>query len=77
MVNTVITKGFKTTCFAAAAFTAFTTFQVNADIVISGTRIVYPASSKDVIVNLDTGAINLYWCKPGWMTGVTVLTRRS
>lgn len=53
MVNTVITKGFKTTCFAAAAFTAFTTFQVNADIVISGTRIVYPASSKDVIVNLD------------------------
>lgn len=53
MVNTVITKGFKTTCFAAAAFTAFATFQVNADIVISGTRIVYPASSKDVIVNLD------------------------
>lgn len=33
MVNTVITKGFKTTCFAAAAFTAFATFQVNADIV--------------------------------------------
>ncbi|ECY9926395.1 fimbrial chaperone [Salmonella enterica] len=53
MVNTVITKGFKTTCFAAAAFTAFAAFQVNADIVISGTRIVYPASSKDVIVNLD------------------------
>ncbi len=53
MANTVITKGFKTTCFAAAAFTAFATFQVNADIVISGTRIVYPASSKDVIVNLD------------------------
>lgn len=53
MVNTVITKGFKTTCFAAAAFTAFATFQANADIVISGTRIVYPASSKDVIVNLD------------------------
>ncbi|MDM2911202.1 fimbrial chaperone [Citrobacter sp. Cpo012] len=53
MVNTVITKGFKATCFAAAAFSAFTAFQVNADIVISGTRIVYPQSSKDVIVNLD------------------------
>ncbi|MEB7912785.1 fimbrial chaperone [Citrobacter portucalensis] len=53
MVNMVITKGFKATCFAAAAFAAFTTFQVNADIVISGTRIVYPQSSKDVIVNLD------------------------
>ncbi len=77
MVNTVITKGFKTTCFAAAAFTAFATFRANADIVISGTRIVYPASSKDVIVNPITGAINLYWCKPGWMTGVTVLIRRS
>ncbi|MDI5823403.1 PfkB family carbohydrate kinase, partial [Salmonella enterica subsp. enterica serovar Kentucky] len=35
------------------SFTAFATFQVNADIVISRTRIVYPASSKDVIVNLD------------------------
>lgn len=53
MVNTVITKGFKATGFAAAAFSAFTAFQVNADIVISGTRIVYPQSSKDVIVNLD------------------------
>ncbi len=53
MVNMVITKGFKATCFAAAAFAAFTTLQVNADIVISGTRIVYPQSSKDVIVNLD------------------------
>lgn len=53
MVNMVITKGFKATCFAAAAFAAFTTFLVNADIVISGTRIVYPQSSKDVIVNLD------------------------
>lgn len=50
MVNPMWNKGFKATCFAAALFA---TFQASADIVISGTRIVYPQSSKDVIVNLD------------------------
>ncbi|EDV4561436.1 fimbrial chaperone [Salmonella enterica subsp. enterica] len=50
MTNTVFYKGLKATCFAAA-FCA--SFQASADIVISGTRIVYPQSSKDVIVNLD------------------------
>lgn len=50
MISATINKGLKATCFAIAAFT---TLQANADIVISGTRIVYPQSSKDVIVNLD------------------------
>lgn len=43
-------KGLKAACFAVAAFT---TWQASADIVISGTRIVYPQSSKDVIVELS------------------------
>ncbi|EAZ4758858.1 TPA: fimbrial chaperone [Salmonella enterica] len=50
MINTVFYKGLKATCFAAAVCASF---QTSADIVISGTRIVYPQSSKDVIVNLD------------------------
>lgn len=50
MISATINKGLKATCFAIAAFT---TLQANADIVISGTRIIYPQSSKDVIVNLD------------------------
>ncbi|EAO2685132.1 fimbrial chaperone [Salmonella enterica] len=50
MINTVFYKGLKATCLAAVICTSF---QASADIVISGTRIVYPQSSKDVIVNLD------------------------
>ncbi|QMN55398.1 fimbrial chaperone [Citrobacter freundii] len=50
MLRASLFKGLKVTCLAAAFLTAF---QASADIVISGTRIVYPQSSKDVIVNLD------------------------
>ncbi|HCM1914413.1 TPA: fimbrial chaperone [Salmonella enterica subsp. salamae serovar 28:r:e,n,z15] len=50
MLNASLFKGLKVTCLAIAFFA---TFQASADIVISGTRIVYPQSSKDVIVNLD------------------------
>lgn len=50
MSNSVFIKGFK----AALLVTAFLSVSnANADIVISGTRIVYPQSSKDVVVNLD------------------------
>ncbi|WP_313773461.1 fimbrial chaperone [Enterobacter huaxiensis] len=50
MSHSVLMKGFK----AALLVTAFlSASNVHADIVISGTRIVYPQSSKDVVVNLD------------------------
>lgn len=50
MTNSSITKGFTTLLLVTSLFTAF---NACADIVISGTRIVYPQSSKDVVVNLD------------------------
>ncbi|EHN8921883.1 fimbrial chaperone [Enterobacter asburiae] len=43
-------KGFQSLLLVSSLFTAF---HASADIVISGTRIVYPQSSKDVVVNLD------------------------
>ncbi|WP_150322339.1 fimbria/pilus periplasmic chaperone, partial [Enterobacter hormaechei] len=43
-------KGLKVACLTAAVFASF---QASADIVISGTRIVYQQSQKDVIVSLD------------------------
>lgn len=50
MSHSVLMKGFK----AALLVTAFlSASNVHADIVISGTRIVYLQSSKDVVVNLD------------------------
>ncbi|HCL5252295.1 TPA: fimbrial chaperone [Salmonella enterica] len=50
MLSTSLFKGLKLTCLAVAFIASF---QASADIVISGTRIVYPATAKDVIVNLD------------------------
>jgi len=50
MLNTLFYKGLKVACLTAAIFS---TFQASADIVISGTRIVYSQSQKDVIVSLD------------------------
>lgn len=50
MLITSFNNGLKVACLAAAVFASF---QVNADIVISGTRIVYQQSQKDVIVSLD------------------------
>lgn len=50
MSNLVFSKGLK----AALLVTAFmSASNACADIVISGTRIVYPQSTKDVVVNLD------------------------
>ena len=50
MLSTSFYKGLKVACLAAAVFASF---QASADIVISGTRIVYEQSQKDVIVSLD------------------------
>lgn len=50
MYNKSVFKGLKTALFLIPCLV---TFQASADIVISGTRIVYPQSSKDVIVDLD------------------------
>jgi chaperone protein EcpD len=50
MLNVFGFKGLKSALVAAAVLTTFNTY---ADIVISGTRIIYPQSSKDVIVTLD------------------------
>ncbi|WP_426747502.1 hypothetical protein [Enterobacter cloacae complex sp. 383C1] len=49
MLSTSFYKGFKAACFTVAAVASF---QASADIVISGTRIVYQQSQKDVIVSL-------------------------
>ncbi len=78
MVNTVITKGFKKPpASLPRLFTAFAAFGKRGCIVISE-RIVYPASSeRDCELWITGDLINLYWCKHGWMTGVTVLTRRA
>lgn len=46
-------SGFKGIKTALAAAALLTTFNACADIVISGTRIIYPQSSKDVVVNLE------------------------
>lgn len=50
MYNKSVFKGLKTALFLIPCLV---TFQASADIVISGTRIVYPQASKDVIVDLD------------------------
>lgn len=50
MLNTSFYNGLKVACLTAAIFASF---QASADIVISGTRIVYQQSQKDVIVSLD------------------------
>ncbi|MBF9847716.1 fimbrial chaperone [Enterobacter hormaechei] len=50
MLSTSFYKGLKVACLTAAVFASF---QASADIVISGTRIVYQQSQKDVIVSLD------------------------
>lgn len=50
MSHSVFMKGFKAALLATAFLTAS---NASADIVISGTRIVYPQSSKDVVINLD------------------------
>lgn len=50
MSCSVFSKGLKATLLTTAFLCAS---NANADIVISGTRIVYPQSSKDVVVNLD------------------------
>ena len=50
MISASIIKSFKTLLLMASFFAAF---NASADIVISGTRIVYPQSIKDVVVNLD------------------------
>ncbi|CZW01845.1 fimbrial chaperone [Enterobacter cloacae] len=50
MSNKVFVTGLKAALLATAFLTAS---NASADIVISGTRIVYPQASKDVVVNLD------------------------
>ena len=50
MSQSVFIKGFKAALLATAFLAAS---NASADIVISGTRIIYPQSSKDVVVNLD------------------------
>ena len=62
MFNASVIKGLKTALFTTAVFAAS---HASADIVISGTRIVYPESSKDVIVNPITVVQNLCWFSPG------------
>ncbi|MBM3070556.1 fimbrial chaperone [Lelliottia sp. RWM.1] len=48
--NAKISNGMKTLVFMLGCII---TAQANADIVISGTRVIYPESAKDVIVNLE------------------------
>lgn len=74
MLNASVIKGLKTALFTTAVFAAS---HASADIVISGTRIVYPESSKDVIVNLDNRGENLCWFNPGWTTVVTKQTQKN
>ncbi|EBS1106090.1 fimbrial chaperone [Salmonella enterica subsp. enterica serovar Eingedi] len=50
MSHSVFMNGFKAALLSTAFLTAS---NASADIVISGTRIVYPQSSKDVVINLD------------------------
>lgn len=74
MFNASVIKGLKTALFTAVLFSAS---HASADIVISGTRIVYPESSKDVIVNLDNRGANLCWFSPGWTTVATKKARKN
>ena len=50
MSHSVFIKSFQAVLLATAVLA---TSNASADIVISGTRIIYPQSSKDVVVNLD------------------------
>ena len=50
MSHSIFIKNFKAALLATAFLAAS---NASADIVISGTRIIYPQSSKDVVVNLD------------------------
>ncbi|HCN97077.1 MAG TPA: fimbrial chaperone, partial [Leclercia sp.] len=43
----------KSVCALTLAIAACTSWQASADIVISGTRIIYPQVAKDVTVNLQ------------------------
>lgn len=53
MFSLTLKTGLKT---LTAAMIGIASFQACADVVISGTRIVYQQSMKDVIVNLDNEA---------------------
>ncbi|EOF9297450.1 fimbrial chaperone [Enterobacter bugandensis] len=55
MFKLTLKTGLKT--FAAAAI-SFASFQSNADVVISGTRVIYQQSMKDVIVNMSNRGQN-------------------
>lgn len=43
----------KSVCALALMFAGITSFNAHADIVISGTRVIYPQAAKDVTVNLE------------------------
>lgn len=43
----------KSVCAMALVFASITAFTARADIVISGTRVIYPETAKDVTVNLE------------------------
>ena len=67
MFKAFVFKGLKSAFVATALLTACA---ANADIVISGTRVIYPQSSKDVIVNLDNHGDKPRSFRHGWTTGV-------
>lgn len=70
-------SGFKGIKTATAAAALLTTFNACADIVISGTRIIYPQSSKDVVVNLENRGSKPLLVQTGSTTGAMMLIRKS
>ena len=60
------------------ASAAFSTFNACADIVISGTRVIYPQSAKDVTVKMENrGTKPLLRYSRGLMTVAIPLIRRN
>lgn len=67
MSHSIFIKNFKAALLATAFLAAS---NASADIVISGTRIIYPQSSKDVVVNLDNHGTKPLLVQTGLMMGV-------
>lgn len=59
------------------ASAALSTFSASADIVISGTRVVYTQSSKDVTVKMENRGNKPLLVQSGWTTVVIRLIHKS
>lgn len=47
-----------------------------ANVVVNGTRVIYPANNKDVIVQLLNNGADPHWFRPGSTTAISIPPRK-